>query len=48
MSIVLPCNDISLRAEVTQKAPRRTLQYEQLDQMTEEELAVLLVQEIDF
>jgi len=48
MSIVLPCHDIQLRAEVTQKPPRRTLHYEHLDPEVEAELAALLVHEIEF
>lgn len=48
MSIVLPCHDIPLRAEVTQKPPRRTLHYEHLDPDVEAELAALLVHEIEF
>ena len=43
MSIVLPCNDYSLRAEVTQRPAQRTLTLEYLDEMTERELAILLV-----
>lgn len=48
MSIVLPCGDLTLRAEVTQRPARRTLSFEVLDPMTEKELAILLAQEIDF
>ena len=48
MSVVLPCADLALRAEVTQRPARRTLSFENLDPMTEKELAMLLVHEIDF
>jgi hypothetical protein len=48
MSVVLPCGDLALRAEVTQRPARRTLSFENLDPMTEKELAMLLVHEIDF
>lgn len=48
MSVVLPCADLVLRAEVTQRPARRTLSFELLDPMTEKELAILLAAEIDF
>lgn len=48
MSVVLPCADLVLRAEVTQRPARRTLSFELLDPMTEKELAILLASEIDF
>lgn len=48
MSIVLPCADIPLRSEVTQKPARRTLTFERLDPMTEQALADLIVHEIEF
>lgn len=48
MSIILPCSDVYLRAEVTQRPSRRTQRYENLDGATERELALLLVMEIDF
>ena len=48
MSIILPCSDVYLRAEVTQRPSRRTQRYENLDRATERELALLLVMEIDF
>ena len=48
MSILLPCGDVYLRAEVTQRPSRRTLRFENLDQIVEKELAIMLAKEIDF
>ena len=48
MSIVLPCSDVYLRADVTQRPSRRTQRYENLEPIVERELALLLVKEIDF
>ena len=48
MSIILPCVDIYLRADVTQRPSRRTHEFERLDVMVEKELAILLAKEIDF
>ena len=48
MSIVLPCSDVYLRADVTQRPSRRTQSYERLDEIIEKELALLLAKEIDF
>ena len=48
MSIILPCVDNYLRADVTQRPSRRTLPHENLDFMVEKELAILLAKEIDF
>ena len=48
MSIILPCADIHLRADVTQRPSRKTPRYENLDRMVESELAILLAKEIDF
>ena len=48
MSIVLPCGDSYLRAEVTQRPSRRTRVDEKLDPIIERELAILLAKEIDF
>lgn len=48
MSIVLPCGDIKLRSDVTQRPARRTLTFERLDPTTEREVATMLAMEIDF
>ena len=48
MSILLPCSDIYLRADVTQRQSVRTPQYDNLDTVIEKELAILLAKEIDF
>ena len=48
MSILLPCSDIYLRADVTQRPSCRTGRYDNLDSMVEKELAILLAKEIDF
>ena len=48
MSIVLPCSDVYLRADVTQRPSRRTLRFENLDTVVEKELAILIAKEIDF
>ena len=48
MSIILPCSDISLRADVTQRPSRRTNRFENLPVLVEKELAILLAKEIDF
>ena len=48
MSIILPCSDVYLRADVTQRPSKRTLRFENLDPMVEKELAILLAKEIDF
>ena len=48
MSILLPCADVYLRAEVTQRPSRRTLRFENLPSIVEKELAIMLAKEIDF
>ena len=48
MSIILPCSDVVLRADVTQRPSRRTTRYENLSCLVEKELAILLAKEIDF
>ena len=48
MSIVLPCANSFLRAEVTQRPSRKTPANERMDVIIERELAILLVKEIDF
>ena len=48
MSIILPCADIHLRAQVTQRPSRKTPRYENMDMLVEKELAILLAREIDF
>ena len=48
MSIILPCVDIKLRAQVTQRPSRKTPRYENMDNLVEKELAILLAKEIDF
>ena len=48
MSIVLPCANSYMRAEVTQRPSKKTNRYEKLDTIIERELAILLAKEIDF
>jgi len=48
MAILLPCSDVYLRADVTQRPSRRTLRFENLDTLIEKEMAILLAKEIDF
>ena len=48
ISILLPCSDVYLRAEVSQRTPNRTLRFENLDTIVEREMAILLAKEIDF
>ena len=48
MSILLPCSDVYLRADVTQRPSRRTQRFQNLDPVVEKELAMLLAKEIDF
>ena len=48
MAIILPCSDSFLRADVTQRPPRRTQRFENLASSVEAELALLLAKEIDF
>ena len=48
MSIILPCSDVYLRADVTQRPSRRTQRFENLESLIEKELALLLAKEIDF
>ena len=48
MSILLPCADVYLRAQVAQRPSNRTLRFENLEPIVEKELAILLAKEIDF
>ena len=48
MSIILPCTNPFMRADVTQRPSRRTLSHENLDTIIEREIAILLAKEIDF
>lgn len=48
MAILLPCSDVYLRADVTQRPSRRTLRFENLDSLVEKEMAILLAKEVDF
>mmetsp|Transcript_10806 Transcript_10806/g.13575 ORF Transcript_10806/g.13575 Transcript_10806/m.13575 type:complete len:184 (+) Transcript_10806:327-878(+) len=48
MSILLPCADVHLRADVTQRPASRTLRFQNLESVVEKELAILLAKEIDF
>ena len=48
MQVILPCAGAALRADATQRPPRRTLSPELLHPEVEAKLAYLLAEEVNF